>query len=134
MNLHGIVRGAITTVNPDVVCPYYKSTGFTQDAAFKPSPTYAAPVNVPCQIQALTARELSHEAFVNIQGLKRGVYMYGNTQGVDRSNVKGGDLLRFKQPDTGAAVQTWLVVAVFETWPDWSKVGVVLQIDKAAPT
>lgn len=133
MNLHGIVRGAITTVNPDVMCPYYKSTGFTQDAAFKQIPSYAAPVSVPCQIQALSARELAHEAFVNIQGLKRGVYMYGNTQGLDRSMVKGGDLLRFAQPGTNV-VQTWLVVVVFETWPDWSKVGVVLQIDKAAPT
>lgn len=133
MNLHGIVRGAITTVNPDVLCPYYKSTGFTQDAAFKQVPTYASPVSVPCQIQALTARELQHEAFLNIQGLKRGVYMYGNTQGVDRSMVKGGDLLRFAQPGS-ATVQTWLVVGVLETWPDWSKVGVVLQIDKAAPT
>ena len=133
MNLHGIVRGAITTVNPDVMCPYYKATGYTQDAAFKQSPTYATPVTVPCQIQALTARELAHEAFLNIQGLKRGVYMYGNTQGVDRSQLKGGDLLRFAQVP-GAAVQTWLVVVVLETWPDWSKVGVVLQIDKAAPT
>lgn len=132
MNLHGIVRGAITSVNPDVMCPFYVSTGSATDANFKPSPTYAAPVNVPCQIQALSARELAHEAFLNIQGLKRGVYMYGNTQGVDRSNVKGGDLIRFAQVP-GGTIQTWLVVVVFETWPDWSKVGVVLQIDKAPP-
>lgn len=133
MNLHALVRPVVTTVNPDVLCPYYKSNGYSQDAAFKQIPAYLAPVDVPCQIQALTGRELRHEALLNIQGLKRGVYMYGNTQGVDRSSMKGGDLLRFAQVP-GGTVQTWLVVVVFETWPDWSKVGVVLQVDAAAPT
>lgn len=132
MNLHGTVRGAITSVNPDVICPYYKSNGSTQDANFKRTAAYAAPVNVPCQIQALTARELAHQAFLNIQGLKRGVYMYGNTQGVVRPDDKGGDLLRFAQVP-GGLVQTWKVVVVFETWPDWCKVGVVLQIDSGPP-
>lgn len=133
MNLHGTVRGAITSINPDVLCPYYVSTPYTQDATFKQAPQYAAPVNVMCQIQALTGKDLRHEALQNIEGLLRGVYMYGNTQGVDRSNLKGGDLIRFAQVPSGT-VQTWKVVCVLETWPDWSKVAVVLQRDKAAPT
>lgn len=127
MNLHGIVRGAITSVNPDVLCPYYKSIPYVQDATFKQVPQWAAPVDVPCQIQALKGRDLEHRELVNIQGLLRGVYMYGNTQGVDRSNLKGGDWLVFAQVP-GGTLQGWKVVCVLETWPDWSKVAVVLQL------
>lgn len=133
MNLHGIVRGAITSVNPDIVVPYYKSTGYGQDATFAQVPQYAAPVNVPIQVQALTARELQHKELVNIEGLKRGVYMYGNTQGIVRADKKGGDLLYFPQVPQGTSY-IWKVVVVFETWPDWSKVGVVLQLDVSPPS
>jgi len=40
-----------------------------------------------------------------------------------RPLAKGGDLLDF-------GGQTWLVTAVLETWPDWCKVGVTLQLDE----
>lgn len=132
MNLHGIVRGAITSVNPDILVPYYKSTGYGQDATFAQVPQYAAPVNVPIQVQALTARELQHKELVNIEGLKRAVYMYGNTQGIVRADKKGGDLLYFPQVPQGTNY-IWKVVVVFETWPDWCKVGVVLQLDVSPP-
>lgn len=133
MNLHGIVRGAITSVNPDVLCPYYKSSGYGVDSTFAQVPTYAAPVTVPCQIQALTARDLQHKDLVNIEGLKRAVYMYGNTQGVVRADAKGGDILAFAQVP-GGTIQYWKVVVVLETWPDWSKVAVVLQRDTSPPS
>src|SRR5262249_43582502 len=133
MNLHGIVRGAITSVNPDVMVPYYKSTGFTQDAAFRQTPSFATPVTVPCQIQALSGKDLRHAELQNIQGLKRAVYMYGNTQGVDRVEAKGGDLLYFAEVPGGTS-RVWKVVTVLETWPDWSKVAVVLQIDTQPPS
>jgi hypothetical protein len=133
VNLHGIVRGAIQTVNPDVMVPYYKSSGYTVGGSFKQAPTYAPVVNVPCQIQALTGKDLRHTELQNIQGVLRAVYMYGNTQGLVRIEAKGGDLLRFAQVP-GGTIYTWLVVAVLETWPDWSKVAVSLQLDKAPPT
>lgn len=127
MNLHGLVRGAITTVNPDVMCPYQQSTGYTANDAGKRTPAYADSVTIPCQIQALTGKDLRHEALQNIQGVMRGVYVYGNKQGVVRVDAKGGDLFQFAQVP-GGALQTWLVVAVLETWPDWSKVAVCLQL------
>lgn len=133
MNLHNIVRGAITTVNPDLIAAYYVSQPFTVDASFKQVPGYAAGVNVPVQVQALKANDLKHSDLVNIEGLKRAVYMYGNTVGVDRSNLKGGDLLWFPQA-TGLPSELWKVVCVLETWPDWSKVAVVLQRDAAPPS
>lgn len=132
MNLHGTVRGAITSVNPDVMAPYYVSQPYTKDASFAQVPSYAAPVNVPVQVQALKANDLKHSDLVNLEGLKRAVYMYGNTVGVDRSNLKGGDWLVFAQAK-GLAVQGWKVVCVLETWPDWSKVAVVLQLTVTPP-
>lgn len=132
MNLHGIVRGAITTVNPDVLCPYYKSSGYGQDATFAQVPQYTVVNPVPCQIQALSANDLRHQDLVNIEGVKRSVHMNGNTQGVVRADQKGGDILAFAQVP-GGTLQYWKVVAVLETWPDWCRVAVVLQLFTSPP-
>lgn len=132
LNLHGIVRGAINTVNPDILGQYVASTGYTQAADYSQVPSYAAPVEAPMQVQALSGGDLRHVDMVNVQGVKRAVYMFGNAQGQVRIDAKGGDLLRFPQT-LGGTVNTWLVLAVLETWnptsPGWCKVGVVLQMD-----
>lgn len=130
MNLHGMVRAAINTVNPDIVGTWLESAAPTTATDGKRTPTFVTHVNVGMQVQALTGRDLQHEVFQNAQGVKRSVYLFGNVQGVARPNAKGGDLLLF--PETrGGVPRTWLVVAVLETWtPDvtgWCKVGVVLQ-------
>jgi hypothetical protein len=129
MNLHDIVRGGVTTVNPDIPGILRQSTGFTVDPATgRPVPAYTDYPNVPLQVQALSSKDLKHVNYLGIQGVRRSVYMYGNTQGINRPNAEGGDLLIFpEQP--GAAPQTWLVAIVFETWPDWCRVGVTLQTD-----
>jgi hypothetical protein len=135
LNLHGLVRGAIGAVNPDVTGQWLVSTGYTQDASYAQVPAYADPLDVQMQVQPMTGKDLSHPSMLNVQGVKRSVYLYGNGQGVVRVDAKGGDLLKFPQVQ-GGQVYTWLVVAVLETWtPDaagWCKVGVVLQTD--APT
>jgi hypothetical protein len=132
MNLHGIVRGAINSVNPDITGTWRESTGFAPNAEYTPVPTYTDHTGVTMQVQALSGKDLRHEAFLSIQGVKRSVYLYGNVQGVERPNAKGGDLLLFAE-NRGGANRVWLVVAVLETWtPDttgWCKVGVVLQPD-----
>lgn len=127
MNLHGIVRGAITSVNPDILAVFRQSTGNTVDAAGNQAPQFTDVPDVLIQVQAAEAEDLTHINNFNQEGVYRAVYMYGNTQGVVRPNQKGGDILQFPQtPD--AAVQDWLVVKVSETWPDWSKVTVCLQL------
>lgn len=131
MNLHGIVRKAINTVNPDITGVWRESTGFTQNAVGRPIPAYTDHT-IQMQVQALTGKDLMHPAFVSQQGVKRSVYAFGNIQGVVRPDGTGGDLLVFPQ-DRGGVNRTWLVVAVLESWtPDsagWCKVGVVLQPD-----
>lgn len=132
LNLHATVRAAIGSVNSDIAGEYLKSTGSTTAADGKRAPTYArTPVGL--QVQALSGKDLRHLTFQNIQGVERAVYMFGNTQGVSRPDVKGGDLLIFPQT-VGGTPQLWLVVAVLETWAPgdpqgWCKLGVTLQND-----
>lgn len=132
MNLHSIVRPAINGVNPDITGIWRQSTGATTAPGGRPTPGYTDHAGTRMQVQALSGRDLQHKDFASMQGVKRSVYLYGNVQGVDRPDAKGGDLLVFPQ-DRGGAPRTWLVVQVLETWtPDaagWCKVGVVLQTD-----
>lgn len=137
MNLHGIVRGAIGSVNPDTIGVWRESTGNTIAAGGRTEPTYTDHAGVGMQVQALSGRDLRHSDFLSMQGVKRAVYLFGNVEGVNRPAAKGGDLLIF--PETrGGPDKTWLVVVVLESWmPDvsgWSKVGVVLQADEEIPS
>lgn len=131
MNLHGTVRGAITSVNSDVLAPFLSSTGNGVDAAGNQTPTYADAVNIPIQVQALSGSDKKAINFMNLQTVLRSVYFYGNKQGVERVVQKGGDLVQFREtpnPQTDAnPLRNWLVVKVLETWPDWSKCVVSMQ-------
>lgn len=132
MNLHGIVRSAINTVNPEYLGVWMQSAGFTQDATGRPIPAYTTHADTRMQVQALSGRDLVHTDFISQQGVKRTVYMFSNAQGVVLPDNMGGDLLLFPE-NRGGANRTWLVTHVLETWtPDvngWCRVGVVLQPD-----
>lgn len=132
LNLHAIVRPAINSVNPEFLGTWRKSNGYTQDATGRPLPQYIDTPGTPMQVQALSGKDLLHEAFQSMQGVKRAVYLFGNVTGIVRPDVQGGDLLLFPEV-RGGANRTWLVVIVMETWgPDttgWCRVGVVLQTD-----
>ena len=126
MNLHSVVRGAIRSVNPDISATLLRSAGYTTDATGKQIPAYAAPLTSNVQVQGVGGRDLQHMDALNIQGVMRKVYLYGNWQGVVRADLKGGDLMQFPQVP-GSAVQSWKIVTVIETWPDWCKLSVVMQ-------
>lgn len=123
MNLHGIVSPIIAAVNPMITGQVRYSDGYAMGAGRKQVPKYLPAEDVRLQVQPLSGRDVAHLEAQNIQGVQRSVYMFGDTQGVVRPLAKGGDLLLF-------GGQTWLVTAVFETWPDWCKVGVTLQMDE----
>lgn len=130
MNLHGIVRGAINSVNPDKKAQYLASTGSTSQADYSRVPTYAPPVTVTIQIQPLGRDELKHLDALNMQGVFRTIYLFGNEQGIVRVLAQGGDLLQFA-PFAGQAVQTWKVVFVDGPWDvdqgGWTKLVCQLQ-------
>lgn len=127
MNLHAIVRGAITTVNPDVYCTVRRSTGVsTTQADGVQVPGYADTPNVPVQVQALTYSDLMKLDALNIQGVRRAVYLNGAVMGLVRVASRGGDLLIFP---TGTLPEgdVWLCAQSLEQWPDWCKVAITLQ-------
>lgn len=133
MNLHGIVRGAINSVNPDRTAVFLASTGNTVGADFKQTPGYAAPVTVRIQIQPLGKDELRHIDRLNLQGAFRTIYMFGDTQQIIRVTQQGGDLLQFA-PFAGQSVQNWKVIGpVSGAWNvedgGWTKLIVALQTD-----
>ena len=129
MNLHQIVSGAIGTINPFVTATLEYSTGSTIGADGSRVPTYATPISAQVQVQSLTYNDLQQIDGLNIQGVRRAIYLNGEWQGAVRPDGKGGDLLKF--PSTpGGAVQTWLVVCVLEDWAaedGWTKLCVTLQ-------
>lgn len=132
MNVHGIVRGAITTVNPDVVAQYLASLGPTSNADFTRTPSYAAAQPVRIQVQPLGRGDLQLVEKMNLQGVFRTVFLYSNPQGIVRILAQGGDLLQFA-PFQGQAVQTWKVVNVDGPWNvndgGWTKLIVCLQVN-----
>lgn len=132
MNLHGTVRGAITSVNKDITAQYLASTGPTSDANYAQSPTFAAAVPVRCQVQPMSRGDLQLVERLNLRGIFRSIFMFGNPQSVVRIQAKGGDLLQFS-PFGVEAVQDWKVVDVDGPWDveygGWSKIIVQLQTD-----
>lgn len=128
MNLHGIVAGVVGAVNPQITIQALASQGYGKAADYSQVPIYADPVTLTAQVQPLETSELQHLDSLNIQGERRAVYLPGSWNAVVRSEGEGGDLLKFPDRPSGP-VRTWLVVLVLESWPDWTKVAVTLQVD-----
>ena len=131
MDLRGLANGVTTTVNPNQTVTVLRSTGFTTGAGAKQVPSYAAPVSGPAQIQALDADDIKQLDGLNIQGTIRAIYLRGTLAGVVRPNQTGGDLVTIAAPAPVALRGTWLVVKVLESWPDWTKAAIVLQMPGA---
>lgn len=125
INVRGMANSAVQVVNANITIPLLRSNGYTVGANGKQVPTYDT-FSGPAQVQALGPKDLQHVNALNLQNVSRKVYLYGNWMGVVRADEKGGDILTFPQI-TGGADQQWKVVTVFETWPTWCAVGVVLQ-------
>lgn len=123
MNLHSLVRGAISSVNPDTPVTVLISTGFTKDASFRQVPSYAPPVTMTAQVQALTSTDLRKLDAMNVQGSMRTIYLSGSLDGASRLKQTGGDLVTM--PDG----TVYLTTMVLERWPDWCKVSCTLQTD-----
>lgn len=127
MNLRGIVNKYTQKTNPNISINWMQSTGYVTDDTGRRTPTFIT-LTVEAQIQALSATELAHIDGLNISGVKRSVYMYGNVAGIVRTDKLGGDILVFPEIPNSSN-KNWLVTQVLETWPDWCHVIVTLQVD-----
>ena len=126
MNLHAIVRGMITAVNPDVTVTMRVSTGYTKLPSSKQVPTYDDVPGIVCQTQPLTYQDLMKLDGLNIQGIRRVIYTNGFYGGIIRDKSRGGDLIVFPAGYCPEG-DTWLLVQELEPWPDWIKFALTLQ-------
>lgn len=134
LNLHAIVAPYIAVVNPMAPVTIQFSTGYTTAADGTQIPTYSAPLSMQAQIQALTFGDLRQVDGLNLNGTRRGIYLYGDVQGVVRVARKGGDLITFVGAAGGfPSGSVWLVALALETWNGadggWCKVAATLQDD-----
>jgi len=122
MDLLAITTPAIGVVNPRVPMSLEVSTGNSISSDGTQVPTYADAVTVMAEIQPLTSNDLRQLDALNIQGSFQAIYIEGQTSGIVRAENKGGDLI------TDQSGKVWLVTMVLESWPDWCKVAVTLQL------
>ena len=98
------------------------STGSVTNPDGTRVPTFGS-VSAIAQVQALTYTDLRQLDGLNITGIRRAMYLYGDVEAIVRVAQQGGSLIQF-------AGQTWLVVQVAENWnpmDGWVKVLVTLQ-------
>lgn len=125
MNLHHLVRPAVGLLNPDIPAVLHRNCGYSTDAAGQRQPLFDS-MQGNVQVQAVNGSDLQHSENLNLQGVLRTVFLYGNWYGVVRAGQQGGDMLQFA--DVGSrTTQDWRIVQVLESWPQWSKVLVCLQ-------
>lgn len=125
MNLRSLVNPFTQVTNCNQEINWIQSTGYITNDAGKRTPTTIT-LTIQAQIQALSATDLKHIDGLNITGVMRSVYMYGNAAGVVRVDQIGGDILVFPEVP-GGTPRKWLVTQVMETWSDWCRVIVTLQ-------
>lgn len=127
MNLHAIAFANTRAVNPQQTLIVQVSTGNATNADGTRTPTYAAPVTVLGDVQALTYKDIQQISGLNLNGTRRAIYLNGEVDGLVRVENKGGDLI------TDQYGNVWLVALVLEQWsdvgpvPSWVKCAVTLQ-------
>lgn len=131
INVRVAANAAIQVINKDVLAELWQSTGSTQAPSGKPTPTYSkTPITV--QAQALSYSDLQQLDSLNIQGVRRAIYVKTQVMSVVRVGQKGGDLVVFPA-GTFPEGTTWLAAHVLERWPAWCKIAITLQVDQLTP-
>jgi hypothetical protein len=124
--LHGLVRGAITQVNPDTLCMLQRSAGWDTASDGRQVPIYSPPQQALFQIQAATGDDLKQIDGLNIQGVHRALFAYGDLAAVIRPAQVGGDLVIM--PDS----TIWLMTMALEPWQgQWCKMAITQQLNAA---
>lgn len=119
INLHKIVRGAITSVHADETVLLYKSAG-QQNIAGAVEPVYNESETLAAQIQSESDDALYYSGNAGENEITRRFYLYadsliGRPAGIIRTLARGGDLIYRQEESTW-----WLITAVID---DFSRVG-----------
>lgn len=120
MNLHDMVRGAITSVNADTPGAVYVSTGNANVRGILTPQFKYIPANL--QVQAKAHKGVSHERGLQYTSALFTIYAYGDFKDIERPQGKGGDVCHFGE--------SWYYISqVLEWWPDWCSFEVTKQLD-----
>lgn len=129
LNLHNVLRGAITAIHPDETVALYQSLG-QKNVKGKVTAIYAEPKIVKANFQPLDSDALKLRE-INQTPISEQVFLYSDSAlpvtGQQRLPVvRTGDFIK-RSDDT-----YWLVTAVLEdwTWDGWCNVGVHQQINE----
>ena len=124
MNLREIANSAIQVINPDQTITWKRSTGW-QIVNYQQVTTYE---EIEClgNVQALSDEQLHHVNDLNISGVMRSVYLSQNAMGVSFRQIRGGDILTFREFEDVEPTK-WKVVHSAETWDNWCHVICVQQ-------
>lgn len=133
INLHALVRSAISAVHPDEVVVLVRSCG-QENIRGRIVARYAAPILVWAQIQTLSPDSLAHMEAISETRIDRKVYLWTDPHpankiaGIIRPLARSGD---FIYRGDGS---WWLVTAVLEDFAKvhWSCVGVTEQLTPPA--
>ena len=109
MGLRTLANGMLQGINPDIVGNIYLNQGATTGYGGKRTPGYLLVPGRSLQVQAMSYGAMRRAEALNIQGVKRQVFLDGYVAGVERLAGKGGDILGFSSA-------YWLVVDVLEEW------------------
>ena len=123
LNMHDIVRGAITSINDDVPATWYSSTGYTNVQGIL-TPTFTA-TSIMVQIQAKDHSGLVHDRALNYSTDYNTIYAYGNLADLSRPDGQGGDILNI-------GGNWWYITWVNEWWPTWCSAEVSQQVSAAS--
>jgi len=123
MNLRDIANRVTSRVNPNTTAQWLAYAGYTVLANGKPSVTYASPVAIQIQAQAITVADLQHIDAMSLGTVDRVILTDAPVKAIDRASQAGGDLLVFESA-------TWLVSGVLEDWSTsgWSRVTLTKQV------
>ena len=77
MNLHHLVRGAISTIHPDERIIWYRSLG-QENSKGKITPIYAPGIEITAQVQSANDEKLAHSNGTGDSESIRRFYLYGN--------------------------------------------------------
>lgn len=110
-NVRALANKYIQVTNKNQQINWVQSNGYITDDAGRRTPKTIT-LTVEAQVQALSATDLKHVDGLNITGVMRSVYMYGNAAGVVRVDQIGGDILVFLKPPavaivTGLSLKSW---------------------------
>lgn len=122
MNLHEIVRGVISAVNPDSKITILKCVGFEHQRGGINTPIYET-IQTTAQVQPVSSDDLKFENNYYSSSSYRNFYMNGIYNGLNRRDGTGGDKIIWDG-------KTWFIDSNPEPWntAGWTKVRGVQEL------